>query len=238
MCNLTIQEHIQLIHSVINDVLAHRNPSAINGYVIPGTYSAKSNMCSVVIGDTTAIEPDPNNPTEKPLTLENVPLLSSGIGHQFAPLGKETIELHNTPSGYVGQFRHYKDDVVQGPQLDISPGEHWINLRSDTEDTVKNTFLKIGNDATRLGHTQQISHIAPLITFGKDTANTDGQTIYGNNGDALVRLSDLQTAIDTLSANTFTAMQISFSHCQGGPGVAATQIKQVECSGSEVSYTE
>lgn len=218
----TLGDLIALIRAIVTEQMGLTK--SVEGVVVPGSYHPDYNTVSVYIGNTLAINDAVQNNLEMPLVLEQVPLAAPHIGFQHAPIGNECVFLVRQEGGWAAHFQHYNDDI-QAPQKDIKPGETWLHLRSNDPEVVKNTFVKLQNDAVRLSHMEKIVALAGTTNLGDEDLDHDE-----NNG--VARKKDLIDLENRMRTAIQTAIQQGFAQVARGTGIPAPQIAKTNPNSS------
>jgi hypothetical protein len=117
--------------------LMKANPSAIDGYIVPGSYNPKHGTVSVVVSKSVSVFP---TSTEQPLYLYNVPLQVAAHGDQGGPVGGENVVLSRGEGGWIANPMHIETNSPGAPS-----GERWILPPSYKNETPNTSSVKLTN---------------------------------------------------------------------------------------------
>jgi hypothetical protein len=160
-----------------------------------------------LVGHTGAL--DSSEPDSQPVIHRDVPLLTNHIGDQGGPIGNERAILFPIEDSHTFVALLFCDDQ-DSPQA--AAGEKHLHLRSQDMQIALACFLKIQQDATRIGHQRKVTVLAPQVVLGMDESEDP-------NG--IVRKQDLQKAVDdalqTAVQNAFNAFARTVQPGSGAP---------------------
>lgn len=210
---------VALIRQLIAQALLERQ-EAVEGFV--SGYDPDSATIHATVGTTGTLDDD-EDPDAQTLRHQPVPLLLSSLNAQGGPLGVDRVVLIPYEGGPAALHIAGPDDA-----LGVPAGEYHIFLRDAILGTVRDAFLKVQSDATRIGHTKKISALAPVIIFGADDPN---------DAVAVIRLTDLQNALDGQRQATQNAINQLAASVQAGSGVAPPTIAQTQAQGSKTTFS-
>jgi hypothetical protein len=133
---------ILVVHSIIDTKLAIQ-PKMVPGSIVPGSWkpgtSTTPPTVSVRLGRSLAIDDDG---VSSPLNLiNNVPLLASGLGHEYGPRGYESVVLIPVAGGYRALLEH---DEATSPGA--KSGEMHVGTHYSPQGMIDG-FLRFVNDA-------------------------------------------------------------------------------------------
>lgn len=200
-------------------------PSPLEGIVVPGSWNPQKATVHILVGTTGAL--DPSEPDSQPIIHRDVPLLTNHIGDQGGPIGNERAILFPIEDQHTFVAMLFCDDQ-DSPQA--AAGEKHLHLRAQDVQLALACFLKIQSDATRIGHQQKVTVLAPQVILGMDDASDD---------DALCRKKDVQKAVDDALQ---TAVQNAFNQfartVQPGSGVAPPTVDRVSVDASTNAFAK
>ena len=228
--------HFIAVQSAVQRPVDNR---AIEGVVIPGTWSAATGTAQVQILETMAI---PQDGGDAPVIVQ-AKQLSTQWGAQYGPVGNERCILFRTGEGWAYLIIHDYDDVPMPPS-----GETWnIHYGPNIQ---ANAAIKMTNDGSAAGDGKggvsiTLAELITLATAGglkvvcDDNAGVVSLGSTGlNSNQGVVRKSDLQTAINNVIANTNMAISQLAARLQGGAGVAPSTVSAVTATGSTTVLSE
>lgn len=218
----TAGDFVAFIRQIAQQSAAQTHHEAVEGLVQPGSWDPAAGTVKVIVGTTGTLQ-DGADPDETTLYPDPVPVMTSHIGSQGAPLGLERVILLRYEGGLVALYKHDVDD-----SLGALAGEHFTQLRSADPAAALASFVKVQHDATRIGHVLKTSILAPTVVLGVDDAAPGlglmNQAMTTELKDAIIQV--VQEAINTLAARV-----------QAGSGVPPPHIADVAVTASETSYS-
>jgi hypothetical protein len=210
--------------AVVRMIMEQQEPSgAIEGIIDGASYDPKKGTVTVLVGHTATLD-GANDALNEQLKIQNVPLPTAQVGVQGGPIGLERCVLIRVRGGWRLSLEHGEDDSPG-----VAPGEYEIHLRDQDPNAVKHCAVKVQKDATRLGHTQKISALAPRVILGQD----DAADSLG-----LVRKQDLQQAVDDMKNYVQNAFNQLAQTVQSGAGVPPPTVQHVTAQSSTTSFTK
>lgn len=190
---------------------------AIHGLIWPGTYDPANGTVSALVLSTAA--------SAQPMTLTGCNLLTPYVGQQSPPQGGERCLLIPTEDGSYGVLVYvFNDDTPQAPA-----GEWWAQrFSTNTPPTQQKQFVRIQNDgATRIGGASKVAVISPVTNLGAENLPS---------GKGVVTKDDLQAALNAQQQAFQQALNSLAQIVQGGQGVPAPQLSQVQAQGSTTVF--